>query len=253
MTKYKKLLLYSSILALLWVVLAIAHLLPWYLLWLLLAFVMFKLVDGAIHIQRNFFLGSINSLSDIGIPASEKKITLSFDDGIHPTHTEKVLNILSTAEVKAMFFLIGKHIPTQELLVQRMHNEGHVIGNHSYSHHFWFDLKSAGNMADEIQQTNQQIKDCTGYMPKYFRPPYGVTNPMLSKAVRITGMQSVGWTIRSKDTVASSSEALLAKLKAETKPNAILLLHDRCDITVSILTDYIEYAKAQGYTFVTLS
>ncbi|MBL7766638.1 MAG: polysaccharide deacetylase family protein [Chitinophagaceae bacterium] len=207
------------------------------------------LVLGAIYIQHNFYLKSRNNLT----PHHEKQIMLTFDDGIHAEFTPIILDALKEKNVRAMFFLIGKNIPGNEGIVARMLNEGHTIGNHSYSHGMWFDLKSVRAMVSEILQTNGLLESISGMPVRYFRPPYGVTNPNVARAVRQSGLISVGWSLRSMDTVATSEVALLQKLKSGTFPGCIVLLHDRCEVTSKVLTDYIDYCKDQGYTFVTLN
>ena len=106
----------------------------------------------------------------------------------------------------------------------------------------------------EIEAMNQRVTKILGeaYHPRLFRPPYGVTTPGLACAIRKTGMQSVGWSLRSLDTTAKKESQLLKTLKAGTRPGAIVLLHDRCLITVNILTQYIEFVRSEGYTFTTL-
>lgn len=212
-----------------------------------------SLVWGAIFIQNNFYIKSINQISDINKQTDniEKNICLTFDDGIHPINTINALNILKEKNVKAIFFLIGKNILHNEHILHRMYEEGHSIGNHTYSHSHFIDLMPAYKIADEIKRTNELIEKNISVITTLFRPPYGVTNPMMAKAIRISNMKSVGWNIRSLDTVAKDKTILLEKLKSLTKPNAIVLLHDRCDITISVLTDYIDYCKSEGYTFVT--
>ncbi|MBK7763741.1 MAG: polysaccharide deacetylase family protein [Bacteroidetes bacterium] len=212
---------------------------------------LFLLIDGAIHIQRNFFFFSHNQLPD----DTEKKLVLSFDDGIHPLLTPRILDILHAHQIKALFFIIGKNIEGNENILQRMFNEGHTIGNHSDEHSFWFDVQSSKGMLAEIVSMNKKVSVVLGdpFKPKYFRPPYGVSNPALAKAIHKSGMISIGWNLRSMDTTMHSKEQLLQKLKSETKPGCIVLLHDRCEITAEALTDYIVFCKAQGYTFTTIT
>lgn len=220
--------------------------------WNLLIPVLFFLSDlilGSIFIERNFYITSINFLP----PHRERQLCLTFDDGIHPDLTPKVLDVLKEKNVKAVFFLIGKNIPGNEHIVKRMHQEGHQMGNHSYEHSAWFDLKSSKSMLLEIEQTNAIIESITGEKVLFFRPPYGVTNPNLAKAIRHSKLKSIGWRLRSMDTVAKSKEQLLNKLKLNTKARDIILLHDRCELTLSALTEYIDYCLDRGFKFVTLN
>ena len=225
----------------------------WLLLFCLLSTI--PLVLGAIYIEQNFFIRSVNSLQDSNLPnIKDTDIMLTFDDGIHPLWTPKVLDILQVQGVKAMFFVIGKNMEGHEEILKRLVHEGHIVGNHSLTHDMWFDMKSSAEMAAELEQMNSTVANILGkeYTPVYFRPPYGVTNPNLAKAIRQTGMTSVGWNLRSMDTVAKSKDQLLEKLKTLTRPGSIVLLHDRCEISVDTLTDYIVFCKQQGFTFTTL-
>lgn len=214
-----------------------------------------SLVWGAIFIQNNFYIKSINQLGDVEIfkEYKEKRICLTFDDGIHDLNTTKALDILKEKNVKAIFFLIGKNILQNEAILHRMYEEGHSIGNHTYSHSHYIDLMPAYKIANEIKRTNDLIEKYLAVKTTLFRPPYGVTNPMMANAIRKCNMKSIGWNIRSLDTVAKDKSTLLEKLKLLTKPNAIVLLHERCDITISVLTEYIDYCKSEGYTFVTFN
>jgi hypothetical protein len=226
--------------------------------WFLLLFIFIFTIPavlGAIYIGHNFFIRSINSLRDIdAVSGSESDIVLTFDDGIHPEWTPKVLDILKAHHVNAMFFVIGKNIKGNEDILKRLVEEGHTLGNHSFTHDRWFDLKSTRKMLSDLKQMNETAQQVltNKWVPVYFRPPYGVTNPNLAKAIRQSGMISVGWNVRSMDTIAKSKEQLLEKLRKMTRPGAIVLLHDRCPVTVDTLTDYIVYCKQQGFTFTTL-
>lgn len=220
--------------------------------WNLIVPVLFFLSDlvlGAIFIERNFYIQSINFLPK----TKEHQICLTFDDGIHAELTPKVLDILKEKKVKAIFFLIGKNIEGNEHILKRMQEEGHQIGNHSYEHSAWFDLKSSNAMLEEMEKTNTILESVLGEKITLFRPPYGVTNPNLAKAIRNSKLKSIGWSLRSMDTIAKSKEQLLSKLKLNTKAQDIILLHDRCEVTVHALTEYIDYCVDRGFKFVTLN
>lgn len=223
----------------------------WSLWWLLLPLLLFTglAVYGSIRIEANFYLPSLNRLPD----AAGRTLCLTFDDGPDPEVTPRILDILKAKGVKAVFFVIGKQIPGQEALLRRIAEEGHQVGNHSFSHHALFDLQPASAMAKEISRTNALITAVLHRPVTLFRPPYGVTNPMLAAAIRRTGMRSIGWNLRSFDTVARAPQELLARLLRLTVPGGIVLLHDRCPVTAAVLTDYIDEAHRQGYTFVTLN
>lgn len=180
-----------------------------------------------------------------------KQIALTFDDG-PAEYTAAVLDILKKEKVPATFFIIGKHVAGREAILQRMQKEGHSIGNHSFNHGFNFDWQSAASMLHEIEQTNEAIEAVIGSKVKLFRPPYGVTNPNLAKAVRHSGLKSIGWNLRSMDTVAKDKQQLLNKILTKVKAGDIILLHDRCAITAEILPELIITLKKRGFDFATL-
>lgn len=237
----------------------IAHLIAGYyyngysLWWIVAAIGLFLSITamGATFIRWNFFMNSINSvpLSFDQLRNNTKPIALTFDDGPQEL-TEQVLDILKAENIRATFFLIGKNIAEKAELVKRMHAEGHLIGNHSFNHGTNFDWQSAANMKADLQQCSDAIKNVTGSEPFVFRPPFGITNPNLAKAIKDLGLQSIGWNLRSYDTVAKDPQQLLKKIMDKVQINTILLLHDRCQITVDILPDLIKQLKDRGYNFV---
>ncbi len=208
------------------------------------------LVLACMKIGWNFFLVSTNRipLSLQQLREGTKPIALTFDDGPHE-NTIKVLDILKAQNVKATFFVIGKEIEGREAILKRIVNEGHLIGNHSYSHEGAFYWKSAKAMQADIVQCNELIFAATAETPNIFRPPFGVSNPNLAKALANLDMQSVGWTLRSFDTTAKDPKILLSKILSSVQVNHTILLHDRCDITVDILPELIKGLKAKDLDF----
>ena len=185
--------------------------------------------------------------------ANEKQIALTFDDGPHPEHTPQVLDVLKQYNVKATFFIIGERIAGNETVLKRMLAEGHQIGNHSFSHKNTFPLLGAKRMAADLLQCEQAIVRATGYQPKWFRPPFGVTNPNVAKAVRIRGYKVAGWSIRSLDTVKSGKDKVVRRIIAHLHPGAVVLLHDHLPNTPYVVEQVIRQAKEKGYSFVLMS
>lgn len=181
-----------------------------------------------------------------------KAVALSFDDGPDPVLSPGILDVLKKYKVPAGFFLIGKKISGNKALVKRIHEEGHIIGNHSFSHTNLWDFMSSAKMSADIENTVAAIRDVTGKSARYFRPPYGVINPMVNRAVKKTGMFIVTWRFRSFDTTASSSEVLLEKAIRKVKPGDILLFHDSCMLTAEILEKLIVSLQERGLEFVPL-
>jgi peptidoglycan-N-acetylglucosamine deacetylase len=209
--------------------------------WLLIVYLA-VLFCGSYFIRWGFFIKSICFHK-----TSEKYLALSFDDGPDAKNTSRILDILKEKNTEAAFFCIGKKIEGQELLLKRMVREGHVIGNHSYSHHPLFDLFSSRKMLAELNATNQSVKNATGYLPRYFRPPYGVTNPNLKKAVFRGGFISIGWSIRSYDTTIRDQKRLLSRINRSLKPGTIIVFHDTSETMLAILPTLLNSIQLAGY------
>ena len=202
---------------------------------------------GSYNVKSNFFLKVICS-ADI----KNKFIAISFDDGPAEPHTAQVLKVLRDEKVPAAFFCIGKQVVDNEELIQQVYHEGHLIGNHSYSHSLFFDMLPSGSMLKDVQMANTVINKSVGVRPKLFRPPYGVTTPAMKRVMTKGGYTAIGWNIRSLDTTAHNEVKLLHKLTRLLRPGAIILLHDTQEITVSILPQFIQAARNEGYEFVRL-
>jgi peptidoglycan/xylan/chitin deacetylase (PgdA/CDA1 family) len=217
------------------------HLSYWYLIiWIkLFAIIQFC---GAYFIGLNFHLTSINHLN-----TSDKKVLLTFDDGPH-ANTVKVLEVLKKHNVKALFFIIGKNIQSNEAILKQIVADGHQIGNHSFSHHNFIDLWSTKKVAEDFASCQKLIEQ---YQPqsKLFRPPYGVTNPNIAKALKQLNLQSIGWNVRSYDTSIKDVEKIKQRVLSQLKPGAIILLHDRLDFMPELLEVLIPAIKENGYGF----
>lgn len=177
-------------------------------------------------------------------------VALTFDDGPVAGRTDKILDILSQHQAPAAFFCIGKRVEAHPQLIHRMHDAGHLIANHSFFHHATFDLQTATAIGAELQSTDQAIERAIGAKPIYFRPPFGVTNPMVASAVRKGAYKTIGWSIRSFDTVINDRARLLRRITESLKGGDIILLHDHGPCTVDILSDLINQISALGLKIV---
>jgi peptidoglycan/xylan/chitin deacetylase (PgdA/CDA1 family) len=206
----------------------------------------FLLAYGAFRISNNFYFKSLcSAITD------EKIIALTFDDGPDEKNTEALADLLNSYEAQATFFCIGKKIADNKNTLRKIDRQGHLIGNHSYSHSTLFDLYASDKMKKELGETNDLIFEAIGKKPLLFRPPYGVTNPALRNAVKQLGMQSIGWNLRSFDTV-RNKEKVLRKLIKRTQPGAVALMHDTTEDILEITQSYLEWLKKEGYKVVSL-
>ncbi|HVI47602.1 MAG TPA: polysaccharide deacetylase family protein [Chitinophaga sp.] len=201
-------------------------------------------VWGAANIRSGFFIQTFCNAD-----TAEKVVALSFDDGPHTELTPQILDVLATHKVPAAFFCIGKNIEGNNHLLQRIHADGHVIGNHTYSHDYWFDVYSRRKMEEDMEKMDSVTINATGLQPRLFRPPYGVTNPNLAGAIRSGNYLAIGWNIRSMDTVAQDADRLLQRVMNGLRPGAVILLHDTQEITAGILAQLIEGIHKKGYRF----
>jgi peptidoglycan/xylan/chitin deacetylase (PgdA/CDA1 family) len=214
-----------------------------------LLFIVYSLIlfYGCYYIRSNFFIKVICSAN-----TDQKEIAISFDDGPSSHYTTEILQLLKQDNIKATFFCIGNRITGNERIITKIKEEGHIIGNHSYSHHFWFDIFSSKKMLDDLKKMDQETERVIGILPKLFRPPYGVTNPNLKKAIIKGDYTPVGWSVRSMETIIRNEKELLDRINRSLKPGAVFLFHDTSKITVNILPEFIREVKIKGYHIIPL-
>lgn len=183
---------------------------------------------------------------------TEKVVALTFDDGPDKTQTPKVLEVLKKHQVTASFFCIGNRIEGNEELLRRIVAEGHLIGNHSYSHTGCFPLYTFSKMKKDMQACQSALEEVISQPVRWFRPPFGVTNPTIAKAVRTLGYTVAGWNIRTLDTQKPKTETVLRRIHRKLKPGSIILLHDRMPESDRLLEQILYLIREQGYTVVRL-
>lgn len=179
---------------------------------------------------------------------AEKKIAITFDDGPHPRYTPQLLDGLSKRGVKATFFVTGEAAEQNPEIVRRMHEEGHLIGNHTYSH---LQL-NAGNeeiFRQELIRTNEIIGELTGEEVPYVRPPYGSWNKQFEKELN---MIPVLWTIDPLDWCSDNADCITQKVCEKAQENAIILMHDQYKSSVTAALRIIDILTGEGYEFVTV-
>ncbi|MFK7799498.1 MAG: polysaccharide deacetylase family protein [Aureispira sp.] len=224
---------------------------PWWSYALVLGMAFGIAYWGTTQITSHFYLPT----HCYGNSPHRKQMALTFDDGIlEPEQTQQILAILERYNIPATFFCIGKNIqhPIQQKLLLHIHESGHLIGNHSFSHAHLFDFYSKSRIVEEIQQTDALIGDLIGQQPLFFRPPYGITTPNIANALKQLPHQTIGWSVRSLDTVIKNEKQLLGRLKKQLHPGAIILLHDHIKTLPTVLPLFLDYVLKEGYTIVGL-
>ena len=187
---------------------------------------------------------------------SEKVIYLTFDEGYENSFTGKILDILKENNVKAAFFVTKPYIRSNPVLVKRMVNEGHIVGNHSSTHPNMPDI-SDEEVKCELTDTADYFKEVTGHnMPKYFRPPEGVWSERTLYLTQSLGYKTILWSMAHKDWDPKNQPGKAASMKfVDTyyHNGAILLLHAVSQSNTEALPDIINNMQDAGYRFAPLS
>ena len=181
------------------------------------------------------------------VKTNEKVVYLTFDDGPNAEQTPQVLDVLKRNNATATFFCIGSRIAGNEQILKRIIDEGHTIGNHSFSHTNSFPLFSRRRMIADLEQCQQAIQSATGTAPTLFRPPFGVTNPTVCKAVKALNLKTIGWTIRTYDTNGGKNTKIARRIARQLRPGAIILLHDSLPQSAERLQVVVDVVRENGY------
>lgn len=177
-----------------------------------------------------------------------RTVALTFDDGPDAVMTPRVLDVLREHGVRATFFVTGRSAERHPDIVRRIVNEGHAVGNHTWSHTARWTVSSFSAAVGEINRTQTAIERITGRIPALFRPPFGVTNPRIGRAVRAAGLQTVGWSIRSLDTFEGRDRCRVCRrICRRLRGGDVILLHDRCRDADILLTMLLASLRGKGY------
>ena len=178
----------------------------------------------------------------------ENIIAITFDDGPRRNTTEKLLDGLRERGVKATFFLIGKNIVGNEDVILKMKQDGHLIGNHTYTHTQLTTITYAAAI-HEVAQTNELIYEITGETPAYIRPPFGSYTLKMQLEINIT---EVMWTIDPNDWNTANVNDVVNSVVNNAKCGDIILMHDIYDTSVVAALEIIDRLQAKGFVFVTV-
>ena len=150
--------------------------------------------------------------------------------------------------VKATFFVTGKNATLHPDIILRMNEEGHLIGNHTYSH-LQLTQNNRESFKEELLETNEIIHEITGEDVLYVRPPYGNWDKSLETEVN---MFPVLWTVDPLDWCSSDSACITARVVPVVKENAIILMHDYYESSVTAALEIVDELQEMGYQFVTV-
>lgn len=179
-----------------------------------------------------------------------KTIYLTFDDGPTPNVTERVLEMLKSYKAKATFFLIGKNAVEHPEIVQKILNDGHIVGNHTHNH-----LKGSKTSTENYVKNMEMAEKI---LPKtsLFRPPYGRITKKQAQQILDKDYKIVMWDVLSGDfDTKLNPEKSLKKVLKHTKNGSIVVFHDSLKakrIVLEILPKVLEVWKKEGFEFKSL-
>ena len=187
---------------------------------------------------------------------SKKEVYITFDAGYENGYTPAILDTLKKHNVKATFFVVGNYIETSPDLINRMVEEGHIVGNHTYHHPDMSKIADKESFQKELQSLEQLYKETTGQeMPKFYRPPQGKYSESNLKMASEMGYTTVFWSLAYVDWYADKQptrEQAFDKLLPRIHPGAVVLLHSTSSTNAEILDELLTRWESEGYRFGTL-
>ena len=206
------------------------------------------LLSTVVLISCAFYILAAGESEQIVWQRDEKKVAITFDDGPDAKTTALLLDGLKARKVRATFFVIGEKAEQNPELICRMSEEGHLIGNHTYSH-VQLNMLSSSQVCSQIKAANDIIKEITGQEVIYLRPPYGEWD---HKKDCPQNMIAVYWDVDPLDWKRTDTKQIAADILRQVKPGDIILLHDIYKTSVQAAFIVIDELQRQGYEFVTV-
>ncbi|CAB4244241.1 Peptidoglycan/xylan/chitin deacetylase, PgdA/CDA1 family [Methylacidimicrobium sp. AP8] len=185
-------------------------------------------------------------------PGLGRRIAVTFDDGPTPGVTEKVLAALRERGLSATFFMIGERVSAAPSLAHRVREEGHEIGNHSYTHPQLGRLPAPQVLA-QLERTQAAIEQATGFRPRWMRPPYGSFRPAQALLAAQEGLGVVLWSVDTRDWARPGAERIRETVLTQTRPGSIVLMHDLHLQTAEVLPSILDGLLERGFAFTTIS
>lgn len=174
------------------------------------------------HPRSGFFVPVVSRIA-----GAAPVVALTFDDGPDPEVTPAVLDRLAAHGARATFFVLGERAAKHPALVRRIAREGHAIGTHTQHHRVRFHFAGPAYVLREIESAIAAVGDIVGRRPALFRPPQGLRTPTFASGWRRTrGLVCVTWTVRGLDSLATTADAIVARVTRRLAPGAIVALHD---------------------------
>lgn len=195
----------------------------------------------------------------VRLPPGRGAVALTFDDGPHPVHTREVLDTLDAFGAKATFFVLGEKAAKHRDVVREIAARGHTIGVHGFTHDALLMMRSERRIRDDIERTMNVVREETGEVPRFIRPPLGFTSPRTAAVSRALGLGLVGYSARAYDGLETSFDRLVLRVAPKIRDGAVVLLHDAAEqgdrrpMGVVALPTILERMQALGLRGVALS
>ncbi|MEU3825772.1 polysaccharide deacetylase family protein [Streptomyces sp. SID486] len=183
------------------------------------------------------------------ISRSGRRMMLTFDDGPNPDYTPHILDTLAKYDVRAMFFVCGECVAVNRELVARMADEGHVVGNHTWTHPLLTTL-GRKEIRSEMERTSDIIEDTYGERPQWFRAPYGAWNKAAFQLGAAMGMEPMAWTVDTTDWMEPGVDTIIDQVESGAAPGVVVLSHDAGgdrSQTVRAIREWLPYLIDSGY------
>ena len=184
---------------------------------------------------------------------NDKVLYLTFDAGYENGCTAQILDTLKAHNAKAAFFVVGNYLESAPELVQRMADEGHLVGNHTWHHYDMARIAEEQAFSAELTRVEEKYRELTGQaMKKYYRPPQGVYSEENLRMAQALGYRTVFWSLAYVDWLQDdqpTAEEAFSKLLPRTHPGAIVLLHSTSATNAAILDDLLTRWEEAGYRF----
>lgn len=182
------------------------------------------------------------------IPEEGRFVALTFDDGPRAGTTDRLLDGLLTRGASATFFLVGEQAEKAPELVRRMKQEGHQVGNHTWSHVRLEDapLEEAWQ---EVEKTDALLAELLGPGKYWLRPPYGQITQELEATLQTP---VITWSVDPRDWESRNTELVVAAVLRDVRPGCIILLHDIYPTSVDAALKIVDTLQGQGMSFVTV-
>ncbi|KOG59250.1 oligosaccharide deacetylase [Streptomyces antibioticus] len=183
------------------------------------------------------------------VSGSGRHMVLTFDDGPNPEYTPHILDTLAKYDVRAMFFVCGECVVQNRELLARMADEGHVVGNHTWTHPLLTELNRR-EIRSEMESTSDAIEDSYGERPQWFRAPYGAWNRAAFQLGAEMGMEPMAWTVDTTDWMVPGTRTIVEQVESGAAPGVVVLSHDAGgdrSQTVRAIREWLPYLIDSGY------